>query len=85
MGRKRKQSSLPEGALVVHTYAEFEEYIRLFAKGDFDLLLVIGRPGVSKSQTVKRALEGIDHLYIETHATALGCTSCSIRIRTSRW
>ena len=72
MGRKTKASSLPEGCIHVSKYDDLENYASLFAAGRLSLLLIIGRPGTSKSQTVKSSLRKRPHLYIETHATALG-------------
>jgi len=73
MGRKTKDhGGLPQGCITVRTYAEMENWVSDFADGKFSLLLIIGRPGTSKSQTVKRSLSRSDHLYIETHASALG-------------
>jgi hypothetical protein len=45
-----------KSSLTVTTYREFHEYVDAFAIGRIPLLMVIGDPGTSKSQSMKRAL-----------------------------
>ncbi len=40
----------PPGALVVGTYRELDQFVGAFAEGLLNLLWIIGRPGVQKSQ-----------------------------------
>ena len=49
---------LPSHAVHVPTYAELEHYVRAFAEGHFNLLLLFGSPGVGKSRAVRQALAG---------------------------
>lgn len=42
---------------VIRTYEEFEGYIRAFAGGKFSLLVIVGRPGISKSESIRRAVD----------------------------
>ncbi|MCH8840199.1 MAG: hypothetical protein IH831_05895, partial [Planctomycetes bacterium] len=46
-----RSSEPPPGALVLHTYRELDQFVGAFADGMLNLLLIIGRPGVQKSQT----------------------------------
>ncbi len=66
------QRLIPDNALTVASYEEFSHFVTQFVAGHLDLLLLIGGPGISKSQTVRRALGNRPHLYVETHATAFG-------------
>ena len=62
---------LPSHAVQVPTYAELEHYVRAFAEGHFNLLLLFGSPGVGKSRAARQALAG-PHCWIGGQATALG-------------
>jgi hypothetical protein len=64
-------SRLPSHAVHVPTYAELEHYVRAFAAGHFNLLLLLGSPGVGKSRAVRQALAG-PFCWIGGQATALG-------------
>ncbi len=68
---KRPVTHLPEGAITLRTYAEFEAYLAAFAKGHINLLIVVGPPGLAKSRTVRRMV-GEDVCWIEGNATAFG-------------
>ena len=61
----------PPGALVVGTYKELDQFVGAFAEGLLNLLWIIGRPGVQKSQAVKAAVGG-RACWIEGSATAWG-------------
>ncbi len=65
------RKSVPKEAVVVATYAEFEQFVEAFAAGHLNLLLVIGRAGVAKSQTIRRAV-GNQVCWVESNATAFG-------------
>ena len=65
-------SEPPAQALKVTTYDEFAHFVHQFALGHYYLLMLIGDPGLAKSQTVQRAIGNRPHVYIETHATAFG-------------
>lgn len=49
---------IPEGAVTVTTYKEYEKYLRGFARGAFPFLWIVGRPGICKSRSIERALGG---------------------------
>jgi hypothetical protein len=63
--------SLPRHAVRVPTYVELEQYVRAFAVGHLNLLMLFGPPGVGKSRCVRQAL---DHRvgWISGQATPLG-------------
>src|SRR5262245_18825178 len=65
-----KPAPRPEGALVVRDYARLEEFVGAFAAGRLDLLIVVGRPGLAKSQSFRRA--AADACWLEGNATAFG-------------
>ena len=43
----------PEHAIVVDNYEEFRDDVGTFAAGKFNFLIVIGRTGVGKTETVR--------------------------------
>ena len=51
-----KSQSLPPHALRLSTYSELEQYVRAFAAGHLNLLMVFGPPGVGKSRSVRQAI-----------------------------
>ena len=66
-----KSKTSPERAIPVKTYDELERYVEAFAGGHLNLLIVVGGPGLAKSQTVRR-LVGERSCWIEGNATAFG-------------
>jgi hypothetical protein len=62
---------LPAHAVRVTTYAELEQYVRAFAAGHLNLLMIFGPPGVGKSRCVRQAL-GSQVCWISGQATPLG-------------
>ena len=58
-------------ALTVTTFADFERYAEGFARKRIANLLIVGDPGCSKSQTVRRAIKG-KVCWIEGQASAVG-------------
>ena len=69
MGRRSRQ--LPQNATCIKTYAEFQELIAHFALLHFDLLAIVGRPGLSKSKSLKVATEGLNPLVIKGRKSAI--------------
>lgn len=79
-----RPASLPREAISLTTYAQLDLYLEKFAQGEFGLLLLLGRPGTGKSESVKRALGsslnlgnngdrvGSDVLYVEGHIQPYG-------------
>ena len=69
---------LPDDAIVVTDYLNLDRYLGKFAEGSLDLVLLIGKPGIGKTEAVKQAL-GIDDcsrqgktLYVEGHVQPFG-------------
>jgi hypothetical protein len=61
----------PPHALRISTYAELDAYVRAFAAGHLQLLLLFGPPGVGKSRAVRQALDS-QVGWISGQATPLG-------------
>lgn len=68
----RDRASIPANALRVVTYAELGHLVRQFVEGKLHLLMIIGDPGLAKSQIVRRTIGNRQHAYCETHSTAYG-------------
>lgn len=69
--------AMPEDAIVVTNYHDLDRYLCKFADGSLDLVLLMGRPGIGKTEAVKRALGPPDSphsktLYVEGHAQPFG-------------
>ena len=54
----------------VTRYQQLERFVRAFADGYLNLLIVLGQPGLAKSQTVRRVVPNA--CWIEGNATAFG-------------
>ncbi|MBN2313675.1 MAG: hypothetical protein JXM79_07075 [Sedimentisphaerales bacterium] len=68
---------LPDDAIMVTNYHDLGCYLDKFAEGKLDLVLLLGPPGIGKTEAVKQALclEGNfcdKALYIEGHAQPFG-------------
>jgi hypothetical protein len=80
----QRQAVLPREAILLTTYAQLDLYLEKFAAGEFGLLLLLGRHGTGKSESVRRALGsasfcerngdpvGPDVLYVEGHVQPYG-------------
>jgi hypothetical protein len=66
-----KSQSLPTHALRLTTYSELEQYVRAFAAGHLNLLMIFGPPGVGKSRSVRHAV-GNNVCWIGGQATPFG-------------
>jgi hypothetical protein len=66
-----KSKSSGDRAIPVRTYSELEKYVRAFFAKHLNLLIVLGGPGLAKSQTLKRLAEE-RVCWIEGNATAFG-------------
>ena len=73
----------PTGALVISTFQKLEDYANGFAKGHFNLLIIVGGAGLAKSQTVKKSV-GDKALWIEGSASALVFIRNSINTEENR-
>jgi len=70
-------SRLPDDAIVITTYDELDQYLRTFVDGSLDLVLLLGPPGIGKTEAVKHALGVEDDLacealYVEGHIRPFG-------------
>jgi hypothetical protein len=61
----------PKNAVTVSTYAEFDRFAGAFAEGHFNLLIVLGGPGLSKTRLMRKAV-GPSACCIEGHVTPFG-------------
>src|SRR5260370_10639216 len=59
----------PDCVIPVATYAQLDLFVRAFADGFFNLLVLIGGPGLGKSRVVRQAV-GDHACWIDGHATA---------------
>lgn len=50
-----KTPKVPKGARTVRLYPELESYLMHFAEGKEPFLWIVGRPGLSKSESIRRA------------------------------
>ncbi len=74
---------VPREAITLTTYAQLDLYLCKFSLGELGLVLLIGRHGTGKSESVKRALRvtvpdrssaaaGLQTLYVEGHMQTFG-------------
>ncbi|MCK4660758.1 MAG: DUF932 domain-containing protein, partial [Phycisphaerae bacterium] len=80
----QRKAMLPRKIISLTTYAQLDLYLEKFAVGEFGLLLLLGRHGIGKSESVRRALGcsssdgtngepvGSDVLYVEGHMQPYG-------------
>lgn len=57
-------------ALAVITYDELHEHALCFAADKYNLLVLLGSPGLGKSQALRHSLGNRRHLYLDNHASA---------------
>src|SRR5262245_22165788 len=65
-----KSEKPPEGAIRLATYAELDRFAHAFARESFNLLILLGAPGLQKSRVVRDVLP--DACWIEGHGSAFG-------------
>ena len=80
----QRKAMLPRETISLTTYAQLDLYLEKFAAGEFGLLLLLGRHGTGKSESVRRSLGcsssdetngepvGSDVLYVEGHMQPYG-------------
>ncbi len=64
--RKRARS-----AITVTEYAELDRWAAGFARGSYNLLVVVGPPGTGKTRAFKDALAAVPHLWLDTQVTPI--------------
>src|ERR1700704_3780851 len=67
----KRRAGRPDGAKYVATYLKLEEYLRAFAQGHLNLLILVGEAGIAKTRTVRGVL-GSSACWIEGNATPFG-------------
>jgi hypothetical protein len=68
--RKKNVERLPRG-IPLRSYDGARAWLARFAEENFNLLFLVGRPGIGKSQMAIQAVSGRRHVMIECHATKL--------------
>jgi len=53
-----RTSTIPFGARHLRTYLEFQSYLTDFVRGVYPFLWIVGRPGVTKTESIKAAVRG---------------------------
>src|SRR3954469_1445543 len=67
-GPMKRVKDRPDSAIVVTSYQQLDRFVRAFADGKLNLLIIAGSPGLQKSSAVRRAVcEGA--FWIEGNAT----------------
>ena len=66
-----KPKNIPHRANRITSYERLEQFVDKFSENHYTFLLIVGPPGIGKSQIVKRRLDS-RAVVIENHATALG-------------
>ena len=81
---RRTLPTVPRDVIPVTTYEQLDRYLGKFSSDELGLVLLLGRPGTGKSESVKRALSVADGaaddarrpggspLYIEGHMQPFG-------------
>jgi len=84
MPRRTNTAARPKEAIKLSSYSQLDLYLSKFAAGELGLVLLLGRHGTGKSESVKRALrlattdacfaDNAEQslLYVEGHAKAFG-------------
>lgn len=54
---------IPRGARRLRTYGEFESYLQDFGHGIYPFLWIVGRPGLSKTESIKAATRTVTVYY----------------------
>lgn len=68
---RKKRPGRPDGALYISTYEKLGSYLRAFARGHLNLVILVGERGLAKSRTVRAILKG-SVCWIEGNATPFG-------------
>ncbi len=83
MKQQSRATGVPHEVIRLTDYPQLELYLTKFARGELGLVLLLGRPGTGKSESVKRALsmipatapDSVDSrrpLYVEGHVQPYG-------------
>ena len=69
MGRRHRDPELPREAIRINTYEQLDLYLTKFSNAELGLVLLLGRHGTGKSESVKRSLG------MTTRGTEVGLTA----------
>ena len=80
MSKRSRATSVPREVIRLTAYAHLELYLSKFARGELGLVLLLGRHGVGKSESVRRTLSFTEDarkgagrvLYVEGHMQPFG-------------
>jgi hypothetical protein len=80
MRKRTNTANRPREAIKLSTYSQLDLYLAKFAAGELGLVLLLGRHGTGKSESVKRAFGAVtatndaeaNLLYVEGHVKAYG-------------
>ena len=61
----------PSSAISVTEYVELDRWAEGYARGSFNLLVVVGPAGTGKTRTFKTALAAVPHVWLDTHVTPI--------------
>jgi len=57
-----RSPKIPKGAEIVRTYSQYETLVTAFFQGYYNLLIIVGRPGLAKSYSFEQRLGATSHL-----------------------
>ena len=75
----------PPRTITIRSYAALLPFLTGFRDGNFNLLFLIGAPGLGKSRQARAALGDREALLIEGHATPLKIYEQLFRHMANRW
>lgn len=71
MARTGLKTTLPENATKLTTYRQLAEIVGSFVQGHQPLLVILGAPGLAKSQTLKHATKNVHALLVKGHRSPM--------------
>lgn len=69
------QTIVPSSAIKVTAYTDLAHHCDAFVQGFYGLLMIVGSPGVAKSQSIRGAIGNRDHCFLDSHVSPLGIYS----------
>ena len=57
--------------MLIKTYRELKEYLRMFKKQNCDLVIILSRAGLGKTTILKKIMKNDDYTNVNTHSTPL--------------
>jgi len=68
---KSNKARIPSNAIPVHTFVDVDRWLRAWADGHINLEVLLGDPGLAKSQLAER-VAGADALYLSGTVSPIG-------------